>query len=158
MQSKSCPSIELNNGQKMPQVGLGTFLNAEGNVKDNVKTAILQQGYRHIDTAMIYKNEEQIGEALAECFAEGIKREDVFITTKLWADDKNDIEGALRTSLKKLQLEYIDQYLVHIPYPCVTGNLDDFTNAVPNHIVWKNMESLQKLGLTRSIGVSNYNA
>ena len=72
------------NGNKFPQIGLGTFLSSEGDCKTIVKEAILNHGYRAIDTATIYENEEAIGEALQECFAAGIKREEVFITTKLW--------------------------------------------------------------------------
>ncbi len=68
----------------MPQIGLGTFLNTEGDCETAVKHAILESGYRAIDTATLYGNEEQIGNALKECFAKGIKREDLFITTKLW--------------------------------------------------------------------------
>ena len=69
-------------------------------------------GYRHIVTASIYQNEEAIGEALREAFKAGIKREDVFFTTKLWQDEREDVEGALRRSLKKLQLDYINLYLI----------------------------------------------
>ena len=76
--------MTLNNGAKIPQIGLGTFLSSEGDIQSVVKTAILDHGYRHIDTASLYKNEEAIGEALQECFQAGIKREDIFVTTKLY--------------------------------------------------------------------------
>ena len=91
------PFITLNSGHKMPQIGLGTFKADEGNLKDVVKAAILEHGYRHIDTAKIYGNEALIGEALQECFAEGTKREDLFITTKLWPnEDKCEVEASCR--------------------------------------------------------------
>lgn len=78
------PYVTLNNGVKMPSLGLGTFLATEGNLKDVVIHAVCELGYRNIDTATIYGNEEIIGEALVECFKRGIKREDLFIQTKLW--------------------------------------------------------------------------
>lgn len=83
-QATSQPFVTLSNGKKMPQIGLGTFLSTPEELKPVVKSAIIDHGYRHIDTASIYNNEEAIGEALQECFAAGIKREDLFITTKLW--------------------------------------------------------------------------
>ena len=93
------PSITLNNCLKMPQVGLGTFKADEGeNIIPLVKSAILEHGYRHIDTAKVYFNEEKIGQAIQECMKEGgIKREDLFIVTKLYHDaDKQDVEAACR--------------------------------------------------------------
>lgn len=98
----SQPFVTFLNGNKCPQIGLGTFLSTEGDCKTIVKSAIIDNGYRLIDTASFYGNEEVIGEALQESFASGIKREEVFITTKLWHTEKDDIEGALRRSLKKL--------------------------------------------------------
>lgn len=89
------------------------------NPKEMVKRAILEYGYRHIDTAMIYGNEEQIGEALAEVMAAGVPREELYITTKLWHSQYNDVEAACRESLRKLGLEYIDLYLVHWVRPCI---------------------------------------
>jgi diketogulonate reductase-like aldo/keto reductase len=77
------PYVTLLNGNKIPQIGLGSFLSTEGDVYPIIKSAILEHGYRHIDTASSYKNEEAIGRALQDCFAAGIKREEVFITTKL---------------------------------------------------------------------------
>ncbi len=103
MQSKpDQPILELNNGLKMPQIGLGTFLSPDADLTPIVKSAILDHGYRHIDTASLYGNEGAIGKALKECFAAGIKREELFITTKLWADQKKDVEGAMKKSLELL--------------------------------------------------------
>ena len=70
--------------------------------------------YRHIDTAKLYKSEHIVGEALKECFEKGVKREDLFITTKLWRTDFNDVEGALKESLEKLQLDYVDMYNIQL--------------------------------------------
>lgn len=149
-----CPTFTLNNGTTIPVVGLGTFLHDD--CKQQVKDAILKYGYRHIDTAMIYNNEAQIGEALEECFAAGIKREDLFITTKLWHTDKNDIEGAIKRSLEKLKLTYVDLYLVHWMRAWVDWESADWKiKSPPNHVVWAGMEALVEKGLTKSIGVSN---
>ena len=114
MEGASQPYTTFNNGVKFPMIGLGTFTSTEGDCKAVVTDAILNKGYRHIDTASMYKNEDVIGEALQEVFATGkVKREDIFITTKLWQDDKGDVEGALRRSLSKLKLDYLDLYLIH---------------------------------------------
>lgn len=105
---------------------------------------------------MIYGNEEQIGEALKECMAAGVKREELFITTKLWHTDKNDIEGAIKTSLKKLQLDYVDMYLVHWMRADVDWESEDWKIlSPPHHVVWAGMEALVEKGLTKGIGVSN---
>lgn len=105
----------------MPIVGLGTFLSTNPDeVVQNVKTAVLEHGYRHIDTASLYGNEEAIGQALREIFETGkVKREDLFIVTKLWRDDYalDKIEASLKGSLARLGLEYIDLYLVHWTFP-----------------------------------------
>ena len=98
-EKKTAPYITFKNGNSFPQIGLGTFLASEGDCKEIVRSAIVDHGYRGIDTATIYNNEEAIGEALQAVFASGIKREVVFITTKLWQSDREDVEGALRTSL-----------------------------------------------------------
>ena len=149
--------MDLNNGLKMPMVGYGTFLakpEEEKILHDCIVYAIVEWGYRHIDTAKVYKNEHIIGEALKECFEKGIKREDLFITTKLWRDDYYDVEAGIKTSLEKLQLDYVDLYLIH--WMCTDV---DWENCVvkgpPLHDVWKEMEGLVEKGLTKSIGVSN---
>ena len=149
-----CPVVKLNSGHNIPVIGYGTFLSPD--CKELVKNAILLHGYRHIDTAMLYENEEAIGEALQECFAAGIKREDLFITTKLWHTDKNDIEGAMKRSLAKLKLDYVDLYLIHWMRAWVDWESEDWTiKSPPNHVVWAGMEDLVAKGLTKSIGVSN---
>jgi len=135
--------IKLNNGIEIPEIGLGVFRIEDAKLaQQTVETALLV-GYRHIDTAMIYGNEEAVGKAIKNS---GINREDIFVTTKLWNDDQRsgEIEKAIDASLKRLGLDYIDLYLVHWP---VKGT---YVN------VWKKMEAVNKQGKTKAIGVSNY--
>jgi len=134
-QSKVLPS-----GYSIPVVGLGTWQIPDAAVEPVVASA-LKLGYRHIDTAKIYQNEEGIGRAIARS---GIPREQLFITTKLWNSDHKDPRKALVASLQKLGLTYVDLYLIHWP---VEGK---------RQASWKVLEQLQKEGLVRSIGVSNY--
>ena len=135
------PKLTLNDGRQMPQVGLGVWQSKDGDEIKAVEWA-LQEGYRHIDTAAIYKNEEGVGEGLKNA---GLSREDVFITTKLWNTDirERNARQALETSLKKLQLDYVDLYLLH-------WHVDGGQEA------WKELEKFQQEGLVKSIGVSNY--
>lgn len=149
--------VELANGTKMPMVGIGSFLNDKSEEKvlyDTIVTAVVDLGYRHIDTATLYGNEHIIGEALKECFEKGIKREDLFITTKLWRTDFVDVESALTTSLAKLQLDYIDMYLIHWMATDVDWETCEIKGP-PLHEVWKNLEDLYDRGLIKNIGVSN---
>ena len=114
----------------------------------------MEVGYRHIDTAKLYQNEEIIGEILGECFMEGLKREDIFITSKLWISEMADPEKGLKESLTKLKLEYLDLYLIHYPLtPFVKGEFA----RIPLFKTWKVMEELVKGGLVKSIGISNFN-
>ena len=149
----SCPSIKLNNGLKMPQLGLGTWKSKPGEVKTAVRAAILA-GYTHIDCAFIYGNEGEVGEAIADAIAAGeIRREDLWVTSKLWNDKHADadVEPALRATLKELRLDYIDLYLIHWPVTGVAG-----ASLTPTYAeTWGAMERLTDLGLARSIGVSN---
>ncbi|VDK27186.1 unnamed protein product [Gongylonema pulchrum] len=139
------PIIKLANGKEMPQVGLGTWL--PGEVGPAVGWA-LQHGYRLIDTAACYNNEEEIGKTLRKFFDNGkIKREDVFITSKV---NLHEVEEQLRDSLRKLQLDYVDLYLVHMP---VCFNHD---HSVKVEDTWKGMENVYEKGLTKAIGVSNF--
>jgi len=124
----------------------------------------LEKGYRHIDCAAVYENEAEIGQALKEVFAKGIiKREDVFITSKLWNTEhqKSKVRPALEKTLKDLQLSYLDLYLVHWPVSFVhkSEEEDDGTitfDKVPLQETWAAMEELMKTGLVKAIGVSNY--
>jgi glycerol 2-dehydrogenase (NADP+) len=106
--------IKLNTGSGIPALGLGTWQSAPGEVKSAVAYA-LRTGYRHIDCAFCYSNEDEVGEGLQEAFNSGIKREDVFVTTKLWATFSSRVEEGLDLSLKSLGLDYVDLYLVHWP-------------------------------------------
>ncbi len=135
--------IPLNDGHRIPVFGLGVFrATAGGEAKQAVKWA-LELGYRHVDTARIYGNEEDVGEALRES---GVPREELFVTTKLWNDDHGYLEAmrACEESLKRLGLDYLDLYLIHWP---VEGK---------RHDSWRALVELKKNGLCRSIGVSNY--
>ncbi|CCG85832.1 2,5-didehydrogluconate reductase DkgA [Erwinia piriflorinigrans] len=137
------PIIKLHDGNRMPQLGLGVW---QASIDEARSAAVkaLSVGYRSIDTAAIYKNEEGIGQALRET---DVARDDIFITTKLWNDDQLNAQQALETSLKKLQLERVDLYLMHWPCP----QTDNYVAA------WQQMISLQQQGLTKSIGVCNFN-
>ncbi len=134
---------ELNNGIKIPVLGLGTYLNDNGRQTIDSILYALEIGYRHIDTAAMYENEKEIGIAVRES---GIPREDVFITTKLWNSDHgydNTIK-AFHRSLELLGLDYIDLYLLH--WPVKNLRLES----------WRALEKLYNDGLCKSIGVSNY--
>ncbi len=152
---QSQPYVKFNNGNSFPAIGLGTFQSCEGDCRNIVKEAVLNFGYRAIDTASLYGNEEAIGDALQECFAAGVKREDVFITTKLWQSEREDVEGALRNSLKKLKLEYIDLYLLHWMAPKMVWEDAEPIKNTPTHKVWAELERLVDAGLIKNIGVSN---
>lgn len=101
-------TFTLNTGAKIPAVGLGTWQSPAGEVKAAVAHA-LKSGYRHIDAAFVYGNENEVGEGLKEAFDSGIKREDVFVTTKLWCTHHREPEKALDEGLKKLGLDYVDR-------------------------------------------------
>jgi len=147
--------MTLNNGTKIPVIGLGTFRNKD-ETRNIVKSAVLEHGYRHIDTAKVYENEPEIGEALQEIMAAGVTREELYITTKLWSSDYNDIEGACRTSLEKLKLDYVDCYMVHWMILPIDFESEDWkVTSPPFHIIWQQMEQLVKKGLAKSIAVSN---
>ncbi|GAA1495478.1 aldo/keto reductase [Paeniglutamicibacter kerguelensis] len=142
--STNVPTITLNNGVTMPQLGFGVFQVSDEETTAAVATA-LETGYRSIDTAAIYGNEAGVGRALAES---GIPREELFITTKLWLADlgREKTRAALLTSLEKLGLDYVDLYLIHWPGTDTDAYLES----------WQVLEELKAEGLTRAIGVSNF--
>ena len=158
-------TLKFNNGDKMHTIGLGTWKAKGNDLKKAVKDA-LHAGYRHIDTAKNYGNEQIIGEALAEIFAEGeIFREDVFITSKLWNDAHADgqVIPALQESLRNLGLDYLDLYLIHWPVAFRNGidfpkKPDDYLSLdeAPLSGTWEQMEKAKNDGLARHIGVSNF--
>lgn len=132
---------KLNNGNTIPLFGLGVYLSKEGKECEQAVLWALEAGYRHIDTAAIYKNEESVGLAIKKS---GIPRKDIFVTTKLWNSDHDDPKSALNASLKRLGLEYVDLYLIHWPVEKKRVH------------AWSVLEQLNKQGLAKNIGVSNF--
>jgi len=153
------------NGDQMPALGLGTWQSQPNEVYEAVLSAI-QLGYRHFDCAHIYQNEKEIGDAFQKAFAEGlVTREELWITSKLWNDSHApaDVLPALQLTLKNLQVDYLDLYLVHWPvslkkgvdFPTKKEDFLSFTES-PLTATWTAMEQLVKQALTRHIGVSNF--
>ncbi|KAK3256165.1 hypothetical protein CYMTET_34686 [Cymbomonas tetramitiformis] len=144
--------LKLNDGRTIPRLGLGVFRSQPGQETKQAVLWALQSGYRHIDTAAYYRNEEDVGAAIKQFTdASGVPRESIWVTTKLgFHEGPKDYSGTIRAfevSLKKLRLEYIDLYLIHCP--------NDKRNRLDQ---WRALEDLQKAGKARSIGVSNYGA
>jgi diketogulonate reductase-like aldo/keto reductase len=136
-------TVELSNGVRMPRLGLGVYQTPPGKTTENAVTWALQAGYRHIDTARVYRNEADVGKAIRES---GIPRRSIFLTTKLWTGD-HGYDSTLRgfeSSFANLRVEYIDLFLSHFP---VQGKRID---------TWKAMQTLLKDGRCRAVGVSNY--
>jgi len=151
--TKLTDTYTLANGVEIPIVGFGTWQTPDGDVAKSSVEAALKAGYRHIDTAAAYGNEESVGAGLK---ASGLKREDYFLTTKLWnADHGYDAaKKALDTSLQKLGVDYVDLYLIHWPNPLAFR--DNWAEA--NAESWRAMEEALAAGKVRAIGVSNFRA
>ena len=135
-------NVELNNGVEIPVLGFGVFQITDPAECERSVVEAIETGYRHIDTAASYMNEEAVGRGIKQC---GVARENLFIATKLWIQ-RSGYEGAIRAfdnSLKRLQLDYIDLYLIHQPFGDVYGE-------------WRAMEELYQQGKVRAIGVSNF--
>lgn len=138
------PTTKLNNDVEMPTLGLGVFQIPDSNQAKQAITDALNNGYRLIDTAASYQNEEAVGKAIQES---SVKREDIFVTSKLWVSDFNyqRAKAGINTSLQKLKLDYIDLYLLHQPYGDIMG-------------AWRALEEAYQAGKIRAIGVSNFYA
>jgi len=150
--TKLTDTFDIYNGVKIPQVAFGTWQIPASKARKAVKEAI-ETGYRHIDTALVYENEKEVGQGIKDS---GVKRENLFVTSKLPAHTKT-YDGALKdfeTTMQNLDIDYLDLYLVHAPWPwdqigtnCDKGNQD----------VWRAMEEIYKSGRVKAIGVSNFN-
>ena len=135
-------TITLNNGTKIPRLGIGCWRSPSGDVTKNSVLWALEAGYRHIDTAAIYKNEADVGNAIKES---GIARKDIFVTTKLWNTDSraHRQREAFEESLDRLGLDYVDLYLIHWP-------VENFVES------WHELEKIYRSGRAKAIGVSNF--
>lgn len=161
------PNLTFYNGQKIPVLGLGTYQSVSGDVERAVMEAI-NLGYRHIDTAFFYHNEAEIGKAIQAKIQDGtVKREDLFITTKLWNNfhKQEKVVPTCKKSLENLGLSYVDLYLVHWPFAFRDGD-DLMPQDADGNIItcdidyletWRGMEECLNLGLAKNIGVSNFN-
>jgi len=158
--------MAFSNGDQIDAIGLGTWKSDPGKVGEAVKAA-LKVGYRHIDCAAVYGNEKEVGEALQESFSElDIKREDVWITSKLWntAHKSEDVVPALKQTLSDLKLDYLDLYLIHWPIAFKPGmkgfpqSDEDYLSLdeVPIIETWEAMLEAKKEGLINNAGVSNF--
>lgn len=144
MINSSVPTVKLNNGIEMPTLGFGVFQVPDLDQAEQAVTDALAAGYRLIDTAAAYQNEEAVGAAIKNS---SVRREDVFVTSKLWVSDFNyqRAKAGIDTSLQKLGLDYLDLYLLHQPYGDTMG-------------AWRALEEAQQEGKIRAIGVSNFAA
>jgi diketogulonate reductase-like aldo/keto reductase len=140
MEFKIDGKIKLNDGHAMPRLGLGVWRISSGKSCESAVRAALDAGYRHIDTAAFYGNEESVGKAIRDS---GIARDEIYLTTKLWNSDHGNPERALERSLGKLKMDYVDLYLIHYPVPERLRS-------------WRVLEGLRNGGKARSIGVSNF--
>lgn len=146
-------TYQLNNGVEIPVLGFGTFKAKDGEEAYRAVLEALKAGYRHIDTAAIYQNEESVGQAIKDS---GVPREEMFVTTKLWNSQQTyeQTRQALEKSIEKLGLDYLDLYLIHWPNPKPLRENDAWKTR--NAEVWRAMEDLYQEGKIRAIGVSNF--
>ena len=153
--SKLSDCYELANGRKIPCIGFGTWQSENGTEAYNAVMSALKNGYRHIDTATAYGNEDSVGSAISDFLKKsGLKREEIFLTTKLWNKDHGyeNTKKAIDASLKSLKVDYLDLYLIHWPNPLAFRDCWKETNAES----WRAMEEACDEGQIRSIGLSNF--
>lgn len=150
-----CKNYVLNNGVNVSSIGFGTWQIPDGEQTYNSVRWALEHGYRHIDTAYTYGNEKSVGQAVKDS---GIDRNEIFITTKLSANikDPSAVRSYFMESLENLQIDYVDMYLIHNARPW-RDRKEDYDYFDENVAIWKEFEKLYEEGLTRSIGVSNFN-
>ncbi|MCU9811852.1 aldo/keto reductase [Paraclostridium sp. AKS81] len=141
----------LNNNYKIPNIGFGTFRTPSGEETEKSVIDAIKSGYRHIDCAAAYGNEKSVGEAIRKS---GVAREELFITSKLWNDDKGyeNTLAAFNRTLEDLQLDYLDLYLIH--WPIAKASKNNWQEA--NSESWRALEELYKQGKVKAIGVSNF--
>lgn len=147
-------TLTLNNGVKIPQLGLGTWFIEDAKVADAVEEAV-KLGYRHIDTAQAYGNERGVGEGVRNC---GVKREELFVVSKVAAEHKT-YEAAMtgiNETLEKMGLDYLDMMIIHSPQPWVEVNQSDDRYVEGNREAWRALEDAYKAGKLKAIGVSNF--
>jgi 2,5-diketo-D-gluconate reductase A len=144
-ETSNVPSLPLNTGAAIPQLGFGVFQVDPGDATRDAVATALQAGYRSIDTAAAYRNEESVGEAIS---ASGLARDELFVTTKLWNSDqgREPALAAFDQSLERLGLDYVDLYLIHWPVPSADRYVE----------TWKALEQIHADGRARAIGVSNF--
>lgn len=148
MTKNACPTIEMNNSNAIPQIGLGLWLTKDEKECHLAIESAIESGYTHFDSAQIYGNEKFLGDAIQDAYKSNsnLKREDLFITTKLWNDNQaGDLAiPSFEQSLENLQMDYVDLFLVHFPVTETRRN------------AWEKMEEIFESGRAKSIGVSNY--
>eukprot|EP00741_Cyanophora_paradoxa_P012128 tig00020601_g11716.t1 len=164
------PTVKLNTGAEIPVLGLGTWASPPKTVGPVVEAALEKEGYRHLDLAHVYENEAEVGQALKSVFSRGsLKRDEVFITSKLWNTyhERDMVRKGIERTLKDLQVDCLDLYLVHWPVAFKAGpklmpphpsGKGVETVEVPLLETWQAMEELVQAGLTKAIGVSNFSA
>lgn len=146
--------ITLNNGVKIPQLGLGTWFIDDDKAADAVKAAV-ELGYRHIDTAQAYGNERGVGEGIRTC---GVPREELFVVSKVAAEHKTyeEAKAGIDETLKKMGLDYLDMMIIHSPQPWVEVNQSENRYVEGNHAAWRALEEAYSEGKLKAIGVSNF--
>jgi len=162
--------VTLNTGAKMPTLGMGTWHHGPREEIDSALRFSIKNGYRHIDCAKVYLNEKEVGEVFKDIIDKEVPREELFIIGKLWGTDHHpdDVEPAIRQSLADLNLDYFDAYLIHWPTPFVKDGDQMWPKDEEGHFrlaeeiepldTWKAMEKLVEKGLTRALGLSNFNS